>query len=74
VSGPSAWTPSLFSAIVTCSRSSSGHYLTECHHQGIGSQIIWPRESPSNDNATLGALGCRSRLGGLPNYYGPKAA
>jgi putative transposase len=38
-----------------------GHYLTERHHQGIGSQIITPRVSPSNDNATLGAIGCRSR-------------
>jgi putative transposase len=51
-----------------------GHYLTERHHQGIGSQIIRPRASPSNDNATLGAIGCRSRLGGLLNYYGREAA
>jgi putative transposase len=44
------------------------HYLTE-RYQGIGSRIINPTPSPSNDNATPGAIGCRSRLGGLLNYY-----
>jgi hypothetical protein len=48
--------------------------LTERPHQGIGSQIISPKPSPSNDNATLGAIGCPSRLGGLLNYYGREAA
>jgi serine/threonine protein kinase len=43
-------------------------------HQGIGRQIIRPKASPSNDNATLGAIGCRSRLGGLLNYYCREAA
>jgi putative transposase len=52
----------------------TGHYLTERYHQGIGSQIISPMVSPSNDNATLGAIGCRSRLGGLLNYYCREAA
>jgi hypothetical protein len=50
------------------------HYLTERHHQAIGSQIIRPRAAPSNDNGTLGVIGCRSRLGGLLNYYGRDAA
>jgi hypothetical protein len=50
------------------------HYLTERHHQGIGSQIIRPKPSPSNDNATLGAVACRSRLGGLLSYYTREAA
>jgi Integrase core domain len=50
------------------------HYLTERHHQGIGSQIIWPKASPSNDNATLGAIECRSRLGGVLNCYSREAA
>jgi putative transposase len=45
-----------------------GHYLTERHHQGIGSQIIRPTPSPSNDNATLDSIACRSRLGGLLTY------
>jgi putative transposase len=52
-----------------------GHnYLTERHHQGIGGQLIRPKASPSNDNATLGVIGCRSRLGGLLNYYSHEAA
>jgi hypothetical protein len=51
-----------------------GHYPTERHHQGIGSQIITPKASPSNDNATLDAIGRRSRLGGLLNYYHREAA
>jgi len=51
-----------------------GHYLTERYHQGIGSQIIRPKASPSNDNTMLGAIGCRSRLGGLLNYYYREAA
>jgi len=50
------------------------HYLTERYHQGIGSRIIKPKTSPSNDNATLGPIGCRSRLGGLLNYYHREAA
>jgi hypothetical protein len=50
------------------------HYLTERHHQGIGSQIIRPKPSPSNDNATLRVVGCRSRLGGLLRYYSREAA
>jgi putative transposase len=51
-----------------------GHYLTERYHQGIGSQIIRPMPSPSNDNAPLGAIRCRSRLGRALNYYCRTAA
>lgn len=50
------------------------HYLTERYHQGIGSQIIKPKTSPGNDNAMLGPIECRSRLGGLLNYYYRQAA
>jgi hypothetical protein len=50
------------------------HYLTERYHQGLGNQIIMPTPSPSNDNPTPGAIGCRSRLGGLLNYYRHEAA
>jgi putative transposase len=50
------------------------HYLTERHHQGIGSQFVRPQPSPSNDNAALDVIGCRSRLGGLLNYYCREAA
>ena len=51
-----------------------GHYLSERYHQGIGSQIIRPMASPGNDNAPLGAIRCRSRLGGALNYYCRTAA
>jgi hypothetical protein len=50
------------------------HYLTERFHQGIGSQIIMPETISSNDNATRGPIECRSRLGGLLNFYHRKAA
>ena len=50
------------------------HYLTERYHQGIGSRIIKPKTSPTNDYAMLGPIGCRSRLGGLLNYYHREAA
>ena len=33
-----------------------GRYLTERDHRGIASQIIRPKPSPTNDNATLGAI------------------
>jgi hypothetical protein len=51
-----------------------GHYLAERYHQGIGGRIIKPKASPSNDNATRGAVRCRSHLGGLLNYYCREAA
>jgi putative transposase len=51
-----------------------GHYLTERYHQGIGSQLIRPVASPSNDNTPLRAVRCRSRLGGVLNYYYRNAA
>jgi hypothetical protein len=44
------------------------HYLTERHHQWIGGQIITLQPLPSNDNASLDAIACRPRLGGLLNY------
>jgi putative transposase len=50
------------------------HYLTERYHQGLASQIIRPSVPPSNDNAELGRIGRRSRLGGLLNYYCRAAA
>jgi len=50
------------------------HYLTERYHQGLGSQIIRPIASPSNDNATLGAVRYWPPLGGALNYYCRTAA
>ena len=50
------------------------HDLTERYHQGIGSRLIRPSASPSNNNAPLGAVRRRSRLGGVLNYYCRHAA
>jgi transposase InsO family protein len=41
-------------------REFSAHYHSERYHQGLGSHIIMPTPSPSNDNASLGGIGCRS--------------
>ena len=48
------------------------HYHAERFHQGIGSRLIRPVSA--NDNATTGGIQCRSRLGGLLNYYYREAA
>ena len=50
------------------------HYLTGRYHQGIGNRIIQPKTSPSYDNARLGPIRCRSRLGGLLNFNYREAA
>jgi putative transposase len=50
------------------------HYLSERYHQGIGSQLIRPTMLASNDNGGAGSIRCRSRLGGLLNYYHRDAA
>jgi len=50
------------------------HYLTGRYHQGIGGQLIRPPVSAGNDNGTAGAIECRSRLGGLLNFYYREAA
>jgi len=55
-------------------REFAARYHTERYHQRTGSQILMPTPSPSNDNASLGAVGCRSRLGGLLNFYRREAA
>jgi transposase len=49
------------------------HYMTEQFHQGIGGQLI-RNVGPTNDNGADGKLACRSRLGGLLNYYHREAA
>ena len=48
------------------------HYHEERFHQGIGSKLIRPVSV--NDNATIGEIQCRSRLGGLLNFYYREAA
>jgi putative transposase len=50
------------------------HYLTERFHQGIGDQLIRNQPVSANDNGPTGKVACRSRLGGLLNYYHRAAA
>jgi hypothetical protein len=50
------------------------HYLAERFHQGIGGQLIRAKVTSANDNGADGVIGCRSRLGGLLNFYQRAAA
>jgi putative transposase len=50
------------------------HYHGERFHQGLGGRLIKPSVSPSNDNAMVGPIQCRWRLGGLLKYYHREAA
>jgi hypothetical protein len=43
--------------------------MTERFHQGIGGQLIRKQVGPTNDNGADGKVACRSRLGGMLNYY-----
>jgi putative transposase len=49
------------------------HYLTERFHQGNGGQLI-RNVGATNDNGANGKVACRSRLGGMLNYYYRDAA
>ena len=48
------------------------HYHEQRFHQGIGSKLIRPMVA--NENAAIGEIKCRSRLGGLLNFYYREAA
>ena len=50
------------------------HYHGERFHQALGGQLIKPPASMGNDNGTTATIQCRSRLGGLLNYYHREAA
>jgi len=50
------------------------HYLRERFHQGLGGQLIVARTASENDNSASDAIRCRSRLGGLLNFYHREAA
>jgi hypothetical protein len=50
------------------------HYHEERYHQGLGSRLVRSPASTSNDNATTSDIQCRSRLGGLLNFYHREAA
>ena len=49
------------------------HYMDERFHQGIGGQLI-RNVGSTNDNGEDGKVACRSRLGGLLNFYYREAA
>ena len=49
------------------------HYMAERFHQGIDGQLI-RNVGPTNDNGADGKVACRSRLGGILNFYYRKAA
>jgi putative transposase len=54
------------------------HYHTERFRQGLGGQLVRPPPAPGNDNAEPdsgpGTIRCRSRLGGVLNFYHRDAA
>ena len=47
------------------------HYHGERFHQGLGGQLI---EHSDDENRTSGKVVCRSRLGGILNFYHREAA
>lgn len=50
------------------------HYQHERFHQALGGKLVVNNQPVANDNDTLRPVGCRSRLGGLLNYYHREAA
>jgi putative transposase len=50
------------------------HYLRERFHQGLGGNLIDSTFSSAKDNDSQAPIVCRSRLGGLLNYYVREAA
>jgi len=53
-------------ALRTAIRGFVAHYYGERNHQGIGNLLIFPDPCLTDRR---GAIQCRSRLGGLLNYY-----
>jgi len=49
------------------------HYLKERYHQALNGQLVHTTKS-ANDNIGDGPIRCRSRLGGMLNYYYREAA
>jgi putative transposase len=50
------------------------HYHRERFHRGLGGQLIEKRASSATDKRTSGKVMCRSRLGGILNFYYREAA
>ena len=50
------------------------HYQCERFHQGLDGQLVVAKQSSANDNDVSQPVACRSRLGGLLNFYHREAA
>lgn len=50
------------------------HYNAERYHQGLGGKLVRSPASAGNDNGQADSIQCRSRLGGLLNFYHREAA
>jgi hypothetical protein len=50
------------------------HYHAERFQQGLGGQLIEKPVGDMNENGAHGAVVCRSRLGGMLNFYLREAA
>jgi hypothetical protein len=50
------------------------HYHRERFHQGLGGQLIEMRPGSTNQKGARGKVICRSRLGGMLNFYDRQAA
>jgi hypothetical protein len=50
------------------------HYHAERFHQGLGGRLIEKEAESANDNGASGSVVCRSRLGGVLNFYLREAA
>jgi hypothetical protein len=51
-----------------------GHYHAERFHQGLGGQLIERPDGSANRNDAKDYIVCRSRLGGMLNFYHREAA
>ncbi len=50
------------------------HYHRERFHQGLGGQLVERQGASTNENGACNKVACRSRLGGMLNFYYREAA
>lgn len=50
------------------------HYVRERLQQGLDGRSTVPIDGAEDDNSATGAIRCRSRFGGLLNFYHREAA
>jgi len=50
------------------------HYHRERFHQALGGQLIVKLTGSTSEKGALGKIVCRSRLGGMLNFYQREAA